>query len=790
MTIPTKLGKYDIRRELGQGAMGVVYEGFDPMIGRRVALKTVKRDQLESTEANEILARFRREAQAAGRMTHPNIVAIYEYGEDQNAGGIAFIAMEFVEGRELKDYFDCEERFPLPEIVRIMGQLLDALDYSHRQGVVHRDIKPANIILLADGTVKVADFGIARIESSNLTQAGSVLGTPSYMSPEQFMGQTVDGRSDLFSAGVVLYQFLTGEKPFTGALTTIMHKVLKEEPPAPSVLNVQVPRLFDAIVRRALAKRPDERFQTAREFAAALRGTVAPAEAAAAEATMAVGSDGTLLTRDAAAGQPPADSVTMKMNQPVGQTPAASPPATRPRSQAPAVAIVAGIAVVGVAVLGYYFLAGRGGQPAAIATQSGESRPIATAPVSTAPTIDVQPATEPGTMVISALGLADPSDPRYQSDKNSLQIALREDARRQLVEKAIALYVDQKSIDQNYGLLRDRLLARSGEFVQAVIDEQPIQTGKDGLVSISTRATVRVRDVQKSLNQMSRDERVEFIRNNGDPRIAVAITVANDDGGVSVRSPVAENLLKERIQSFGFRIANDDIQAKQQARGADFSVQGEARFKKLSARLAASGITIEKTVLTSWTVKCTDKSSGEEIYHNTKIPEGKSWASQEKALADIGQLIGEEFSKSFFLQHFDFSAQPVKMSLSGLPSADAGRLIVRELTGLRSVLHARPVNIAGSQAEVAVLLSGGASDVGSAIKERVLDPINQKLGRQCLALSAAGGNEVSVGYDATCQDAAVLSRLESIPPAGLITAPEPRRQNIVKNPDTLRKLTI
>jgi len=235
VSIPAKLGKYDILRELGQGAMGIVYEGRDPVIDRRVAIKTLKREQLERSEADEVIARFKREAQAAGRLNHPNVVAIYEYGEmsGEEADGTAFIAMEFVQGRELKDAFDSDERIALPLVGRIMGQLLDALEHAHRNGVVHRDIKPANIILLADGTVKVADFGVARIESSNLTQAGTVMGTPSYMSPEQFMGQTVDGRSDLFSAGVVLYQLLTGEKPFTGALTTIMHKVLKEDPPWP-----------------------------------------------------------------------------------------------------------------------------------------------------------------------------------------------------------------------------------------------------------------------------------------------------------------------------------------------------------------------------------------------------------------------------------------------------------------------------------------------------------------------------------------------------------------------------
>ena len=173
MTLPGKLGRYEIRRELGSGAMAVVYEGWDPSIQRRLAIKTIRRDQLDSDEADEVIARFEREAQAAGRLSHPNIVSIYEIGED---AGVAFIAMEFIAGRELKDYFDKNERFSLPEIAWIMTQLLDALEHAHRNGIVHRDIKPGNIILLADGTVKVADFGIARIESSNLTQAGMILG--------------------------------------------------------------------------------------------------------------------------------------------------------------------------------------------------------------------------------------------------------------------------------------------------------------------------------------------------------------------------------------------------------------------------------------------------------------------------------------------------------------------------------------------------------------------------------------------------------------------------------------
>jgi len=275
-----KLGKYQILGELGRGAMGVVYQGFDPGIERNVAIKTVRKDMMIADDPDATrtqIERFRREAQAAGRMNHPNIVGVYEYGED---GDTAFIAMEFIAGRSLKDYFDASERFDIKEIVRIMGDLLSALEYSHRNGIVHRDIKPANIMITDAGEVKITDFGIARIESSSLTQAGAVLGTPSYMSPEQFMGQRVDARSDLFSAGGVLYQFLTGEKPFTGSLTTIMHKVLNSTPEPPSLLNVSIPREFDQVVNKAMAKRPDERYQSAAEFNRALKGASEPRQAA------------------------------------------------------------------------------------------------------------------------------------------------------------------------------------------------------------------------------------------------------------------------------------------------------------------------------------------------------------------------------------------------------------------------------------------------------------------------------------------------------------------------------
>ncbi len=362
---PQKLGKYEVLRELGRGAMGVVYEAFDPSIERTVALKTIRRDQLEGDSAAEMITRFQREAKAAGRLNHPNIVAIYDFGED---GDTTFIAMEFVIGRELKSHFAQDERFPLDEITRIMGELLDALEYSHNFGVVHRDIKPANIIIRPNGQVKVADFGIARIESSQYTQAGSVLGTPAYMSPEQFMGQTVDRRSDLFSAGVVLYEFLTGERPFSGTATTIMHKVLSVDPPPPSRLNVQVPKPFDSVIAKAMAKRPEDRFKTAAEFADAIRlaakGVAAPGLP---EMTTA---DGTVINTvsDATLKEVPASAAAKTPAQLAPAPAPTAPPSAEPapKRKAPMLAIAATVTVIiGAGIANYFVL------------QPGKSRDVA-----------------------------------------------------------------------------------------------------------------------------------------------------------------------------------------------------------------------------------------------------------------------------------------------------------------------------------------------------------------------------------------------------------------------------
>ncbi len=363
------LGKYELRHVLGKGAMGTVYEGFDPIIARRLAIKTVRLPSPDDLEAQDELARFKREAQAAGRLSHPNIVGVFDYGETAE---IAYIVMEFVDGTTLKHVLDKGERFPPAEILRIMEMLMAGLQYSHERGVVHRDIKPANIMLTKTGEVKIADFGIARIESSSMTQAGTMLGTPSYMSPEQFMGQTADARTDLYSAGVMLYQLLTGEKPFEGGLTAIMHKVLHTEPPPPSALSFTVTPAVDAVVNRAMAKRPEDRFASATEFAQVLRQAfrAAPEPSASFGLGADVFADGEATM---VAPRRPAETAREFI-------PPAAPPAPALRKSGPNFALIGGAAALLLAVLagGAYMLLGHHTAPAPPRQAATSSPPPAT----------------------------------------------------------------------------------------------------------------------------------------------------------------------------------------------------------------------------------------------------------------------------------------------------------------------------------------------------------------------------------------------------------------------------
>ncbi len=293
-----KLGRYEIVRELGKGAMGIVYLAKDPLIGRLVALKTIRPAvHGDDDDAREFQQRFIREAQAAGILNHPAIVTVFDIGQDDSSG-MSFIAMEYVEGQNLKEVLAQGRPLTFEQIGEIIAQIAEALDFAHAKGIVHRDVKPANIILLDGNRAKIMDFGIAKIASGavNLTTTGQFLGTPNYMAPEQIKGAPVDGRTDIFGAGICLYECLTRRKPFGGdSLTSISYKIVHEPFPPLREINPQIPEGFEDIALRCMAKDPAKRYQRARDLANALRALIRGEQPAAAEPMQV---EETIVTRD------------------------------------------------------------------------------------------------------------------------------------------------------------------------------------------------------------------------------------------------------------------------------------------------------------------------------------------------------------------------------------------------------------------------------------------------------------------------------------------------------------
>jgi serine/threonine-protein kinase len=517
--------------------------------------------------------------------------------------------------------------------------------------------------------------------------------------------------------------------------------VLKEEPLPPSTLNVNLPPAIDAEMRKALAKRPDDLYASAADFAQALRMAIrvtapvrhdpdatmpnlaAPAAPAAATTSVPATTPPRAETSSAAA-----PAAAASIGAPVGGAPRTS--------QRAAIGIVAMIAVIGVVALAAtWWLFPRAAPdpvhakaaqaivaaapvatPATPAPVAATSAPVATpataelvaatsrAPVATpttaglvaaAPPAPVTPGTQvalqPGKLLVTAVGLADPGNARYASDPSLLQTDVRADARSQLVAKTLMLMLDRESFATNYELLQSRVLSHSETFVGDVVQQSAAQVGKDGFMSMTTQAVVDVDAIRRALDRMTREDRVQLIRASGDPRIAVRIAVRDEDApaATAAPSPVAENVLKERIASFGFRTWSEASGATGAA-DADFVVSGEASVRRLSTRLAASGLVITKYALASWTVKCTDKASGEEIYFNTTLPRAPgSYASEEAALRAIGAGVADAFSRDFFLTHVPVRGHKVALVVAGLSDDTAQALLARELQGLPGVIDAR-----------------------------------------------------------------------------------------------------
>lgn len=265
-----KIGKYKIIGELGKGAMGIVYKGVDPDINREVAIKLIRFDMVsEDAEKEDAARRFIREAQSAGNLEHPNIITIYEVGREDNQ---TFIVMQCVDGESLKQAISAGKKFSPVEVVDLMTCLCDALELAHQNKIVHRDIKPGNILLDKQGRPYLVDFGVARMEMSTMTQSGTIVGTPSYMSPEQIQGVRVDARADIFSLGVIIYEMLTGKRPFEGDhITTIVYKIMNEEPTNIREMKRDLPEGFEQVIKKALEKDANKRYQSCKELAADLK---------------------------------------------------------------------------------------------------------------------------------------------------------------------------------------------------------------------------------------------------------------------------------------------------------------------------------------------------------------------------------------------------------------------------------------------------------------------------------------------------------------------------------------
>jgi len=421
---------------------------------------------------------------------------------------------------------------------------------------------------------------------------------------------------------------------------------------------------------------------------------------------------------------------------------------------------------------------------------------IAVAPVS------ANAGNEPAqTVIVTAEGLADPNAELYARDKALMIDDLRRDARRQAVEKAVGVYVESSTLVENYLLIEDRVLSKSRGLIKQILEQSAPILGEDGLMHMEITAEVFISEIKDALDTMSRQGRLILLEDRGDPTISVAVVIRDADRRSSPgtrNSSIAENILKQHFVDFGYRVWSEDYtrMLRQEAgaqktnrRTADFSVIGEAKFKQASVTLKASGIQLTKHILTSWTVKCVNNNTGEEVYFNNKVPRKKAWADEDQALEDVGRLIGQEFSKGFFESQLMTSAQRYQIQLSGLPDYDTALLFRKEFVGLRNILSAELIHFeSGGLSTFEVECTSRGSNFLQILNNTILKPLNAKLEGPRLKLTSFRGNVVTVTVDPGPQPERLYHLLQSAPPASLSTASPERIAKIIQDSRILEKI--
>ena len=417
------------------------------------------------------------------------------------------------------------------------------------------------------------------------------------------------------------------------------------------------------------------------------------------------------------------------------------------------------------------------------------------------------------TMTVTAEGIVDPEADTYRRDKGLLIDALREDARRQAVEKAVGTMVESRTLVQNYVLLQDRVFTRTRGLIKRVVKESEPWMGGDGFMHMLIRAEVYIGSIRDTLREMTRAERIGLIKEYGNVTISVAVMVRNAERGPDVfpeRSSVAENILKERMSRFGYRVWSEDV-AKQlkvetmqraaidnavetsvsvaHQKAANFSVVGEAKFKKINVDFKEANMIITKYVLTSLTVKCVDNNTGEEIYFNNKIPRNRSWADEDRAIEDIGTIIAEEFSRDFFENYLMSPSRVCQVQVFGLPNFDAGVLLKREMVGLRPVLNVDFRNYdANGLSSFEIEFAGQRNQLLDILNNTILKPLNRKLGEEAFSLTSAQGDVIRIAFQSNTRWDEMLTRFENRPPASLVDAPPERIKAVATNPTTMTRV--